>query len=161
MGVDRVFKHLFYPVNGFFLAEILVGIEPGFPVTSGFNLAVLVPKVMTRHKAVYALKKRFGRNGVLERKIGVQSLSVESLYKIRVLQNALDLACINKILADLTIVHGLDAKEIARDKNRVVNGVVDRKAEHAPQPWEQILLPFLKAVNQHLAVGVGAKAVTL
>ena len=115
---------------------------------------------MTGKQAVNVLKEGLGRKCVLERKIGVEGAGVEALYEFGVFENALDFARVYKVVSDLRVVHRFDSEEVARDEKRVVDRVVDRKAEHSAQARKQILLPLLKAVNQDLAVGVGVEPVT-
>ena len=158
--VDGVLKHLLNAVDRLFLGERLVGLEARLEVAVGLDLTALVPEIVTGHQAEYVLKEGLGRYRVLEGKVGVQRASVEALDELGVLENTLDLAGVDELALNLRVVHGLDAEEVARDKDALVDGVVDSEAEHASELEQQILTPFLKAVNQHLAVGVGIEAVT-
>ena len=132
MGVYGILKDLFDFVNGFFFAHFVVGAELCLEVACGLSHAVPVPKVVTGQQAVYVLKKCLRRNGVLERKVGVQRSFVKAFFKIRVLQNAFYFAGIHKILADLRVVKGLYAEEITRKEQAVVLGVIDGEGKHAP-----------------------------
>ena len=131
MGVNGVFKYLFDLIDRFFLGNALVGSEARFKVTCGFDLSVLIPEVVTRHKAEDILEECLRRNGVLERKIGVESALVEAFLVLWVLENALDLAAVYELALYLSVVHGLDSEEIARQKQRLIDGVVNREAEHS------------------------------
>ena len=115
---------------------------------------------MTGHETEHVLKEGLWRHGVLEGQIGVQRALVEALDELRVLEDTLDLARPYELSLDLGIVQGLDAEEIARQKDGLVLGVIDCEGEHAAQTRQQVLTPFLKAVNQHLAVGVGREVMT-
>ena len=160
VGVDGILKDLFDLIDRFVLGHVLVGTEARLKVAVGLQHAVLIPQVVARQQAIDVLEKGFGRHGILIGKIGIERMLVEALDKARVFQNALDLRGIDQLAVDLGVVHGLDTEEVARDEQRAVDGVVDGKGEHTAQTGEQILLPFLKAVHQHLAVGLGGEAVT-
>ena len=54
----------------------------------------------------------------------------------------------------LSIVHRLNAEKVSGDKQGLVGPVPDGKAEHSPQTVQQVLPPFLEAVNQHLGVRI-------
>ena len=131
MGVNGVFEHLVDHVDSLILGDAVVGSEPRLKVACGFNLAVLIPEVMTRQQAEDVLKKGLRRHCVLERKVGIESALVEALFVLWVLENALDLAAVDKLTLNLSVVHGLDSEEVASKKQRLVDGVVNGKAKHS------------------------------
>ena len=116
VGVDGVFKYLFDLVYRFLLRHVLVGLEARLKVTGYLDVVVFVPEIVTRHKAVYALEEGLGRQRVLERQVGVQRAGVEALFKLGVLQNTLDLACVDEVVAYHGVVHRLYSEEIAGDE---------------------------------------------
>ena len=130
MCVYGVFKNPFNLVYSLLLAHFFIRVKAWLKVTCSFNLAVTVPEVVTGHKAVHTLKEGFGGNCVLERKIGIKRFCIELLYKLRVFKNTLDFTAVDKILADLRVVHRLDSEKVTCYKYRLVLCVVDCKAEH-------------------------------
>ena len=161
MRAYRVVEHLFNHVDRIFFAHVLVGLEFSLKVSGGFNYSVLVPQIVTGQQAVNVLKEGLGRHCVLEGQVGVERAFVKALYKLGVLKNTFDFAGIYKILADLCVVQGLDSEKVASDENRVICCIVNSKSKHAAQARKQILLPLLKAVNKHLAVGFGGEFMSL
>ncbi len=155
MCVYRVFKYFFNFIYGLFLCHFFVWSKSRLKISCGFDLAVTIPKVMSRHKTVNALKKCFGRHCILERKISIKSFCVKLFNKFGVFENTLYLACIHKFVFYHCVVHRLDSEKVTGDKNRFINRVIYCKAEHTPELRQQVLLPFLKAVDKHLAVGIG------
>ena len=161
MRVDGVFKRFFYQIDRFLLGELFVGTEARFKVSGNIIAAVFIPQVVAGQQTIDILKKGFGRQRILERKIGVERTLIKALFKIRVLQNALDLGGVDKVVADLRVVQRLDAECVARQEQRFFLDIVNRKGEHTAQTRQHLFLPLLKAVDQHLAVGFGRKRVTL
>ena len=160
VSVYGVFKNLFNSVNSLFLRHFFVGIETSLKVTGSFNLAVLVPEIVTGHKAVDTLKESFGRNCILEWKVGIKCLSVEFLFKLRIFKNTLDFTCIDKVIAYLSVVHRLNSEKVTGNKKWAILCVVNSKAEHTTEFWEHIFFPLFKAVNKHFTVCICIELMT-
>ena len=61
----------------------------------------------------------------------------------------------------LVVVEGLDAEDVPGAEELALGLVPDRKGEHAPQLLEDLLAVLLIAVEDGLAVGLGAEGVAL
>ena len=157
VGVDGVFKDLPDLIRSLLLGHIVIGLELGLEPALGLDHPVAVPQEVTRQQTVDVLEERHRLGAVLVGQVGVEGALVEALDEFRVLQDRLDLRGVAEVVADHGVVQRLDAEIIAREEQRFGLFVIDREREHPAQAGQAFLIPLLKGVHEHLAVGTGAE----
>ena len=115
---------------------------------------------MPRLQAVDALEKGVSRQGILKREIVVQGLRVEFLDEIRMGEQGFDFRAEQEVaVRQEGVMHRFDAEIVPREEQGGFPFVPDGEGKHAAQPGQQVLLPLLESVEQHLAVRLGGKDV--
>ena len=120
----------------------------------------VIRKAMRRGKLEHALKEGLLRGGELQRQVGAQRVVVDSLLKLGVVQEALDLgAKQQRAVGGLVVIERLDAKDVTGAKEFVLVLVVNHERVHAAKAVDQIFAPLLVTVHQDLGVGVAVEDV--
>ena len=91
----------------------------------------------------------------MEGQVAFQSLLVQFLLKVGVMEKALDLRAEHQGAVHPGVVQGLDSEKVPGAKQLPLFLVPDDKGEHAPQLVQQLGAVLLIAVKQHLRVGGG------
>ena len=153
MGLDALVHDLVQLVD-ILLERLLDGRVIAIPVALDVHLAGrdIDGKVVRRRQLVDTLEEGLLSRRILQRHVRTQSLFVDRLVEVRVVQEALDLGTKEHARSAVArIGHGivvkrLDAKDVAGAKKLVLLFVPDDEGVHTAQAIEYGLAPLLVAV---------------
>ena len=168
MGLDALVHDLVQLVDILF-ERLLDGRVIAIPVALDVHLAGrdIDGKVVRRRQLVDTLEEGLLSRRILQRHVRTQSLFVDRLVEVRVVQEALDLGTKEHARSAVArIGHGivvkrLDAKDVAGAKKLVLLFVPDDEGVHTAQAIEDGLAPLLVAVQEALGVGAAVELVAL
>ena len=120
----------------------------------------VIRKAMRWGKLEHALKEGLLRGGELQRQVGAQRVVVDSLLKLGMVQEALDLgAKQQRAIGCLVVIERLDTKDVTSTKEFVLVLVVNHERVHAAQTVDQVLAPLLVTVYQDFGISVAVEGV--
>src|SRR5262249_48215918 len=122
-------------------------------------MAVVEHERMAGLELVDAREHRARTRHELVTDVVVNRLSIDGALERRMLEKSLDLRREEESAVLPGVIERLDTEAIARDEELTAGRVPHRESEHAGQPFDARLAPFLVCVQDRLGVAARVEAV--